>query len=68
MLAAAVDERLVYGKFVGNDGLLVTAPQTREIAGSLTSWLKRRKLTVALSERNVLVAAQLPNHIEIGLV
>ena len=54
MLAAGVDENLVYGKFVGNDGLFVTALQSRKIARSLAAWLTRPKLTVHLSERNEL--------------
>ena len=50
MVAAGVDEKLVYGKFVGNDDLLVTAIQSRKIAESLTAWLKGRNLTADLSE------------------
>jgi hypothetical protein len=57
MLAGGVDDNLVYGKFAGNDGLFVTALQSRKIAGSLTAWLKRRSLTVQLSERNNLANA-----------
>ncbi|MGH9737401.1 MAG: hypothetical protein ACRD4X_02300 [Candidatus Acidiferrales bacterium] len=52
MLAAGVDEDLVYGRFVSNDGLFVTALQSRKIADRLTGWLRGRKLMVSLSERN----------------
>jgi hypothetical protein len=66
MLAASIDEKLVYGKFVGNDGLLVTALQSMQVADRLTAWLRGRKLAVALSERNPLANAG--NEAYFGLV
>lgn len=66
MVVAGVDERLVYGKFSGNNGLFVTALQSRKIAKSLASWLKGRKLTVTLSERNPM--ASVGNEVYFGAI
>ncbi len=52
MLAAGVPENLVYQKFLGNDGCLVTDQQSRTIAEKLRTWLKRRNLVVDFSEEN----------------
>ena len=52
MLAAGVNENLVCKKFVSNDGLLVTSLQSKQIAERLRDWLKGRKLTLDLAERN----------------
>jgi hypothetical protein len=52
MLAAGVKEELIYRKFLGNDGLLVTRLQARTIAGQLDAWLKGRKLQIDIAEEN----------------
>jgi hypothetical protein len=52
MVAAGVKEDLVYRKFVGNDGLAITVLQSKHIAECLTTWLKRRAITVDLCEQN----------------
>jgi len=52
MIAAGVDRKLVYGKFIGNDGLRVTAIESRHIAANLRNWLKGRSLIIDLYERN----------------
>ncbi len=52
MQAAGVKEKLIYKKFVANDGFLVTALEARTIAGLLNNWLKGRKLHVDLAEKN----------------
>lgn len=52
MIAAGVDPKLVYQKFVANDGFRVTASESRLIASSLLNWLTRSRLAVDLSERN----------------
>ena len=52
MVMAGVNETLVYKKFSGNDGFLVTPLQSKRIAESLRTWLKGRNLIVDLSEHN----------------
>jgi hypothetical protein len=52
MIEAGVPERLVYRKFVGNDGQLVTALQSKAIAERLTVWLQGRNLVIDLVERD----------------
>lgn len=50
MVAAGVQEALVYKKFVANDNWLVTPMQSRMIAERLTAWLRGRSLTLDLAE------------------
>ena len=52
MISAGVDEKLVYKKFVSNDGWLVTSRQSREIAEKLRTWLNHKNLLVDLLEQN----------------
>ena len=52
MLAAGVQEALVYKKFVSNDNWLVTARQSKMIAERLTTWLQGRSKTLDLVEAN----------------
>ena len=52
MTCAGVDQRLVYHKFVGNDGFFVTKLQARKVAEKLSAWLRGRNLTVELVEDN----------------
>ena len=66
MLAARVDEDLVYKKFVGNDGRFVTPLQSKTIAESLADWLRGRNLTVTLSERSLLADAG--NEAHLGVI
>ena len=66
MIAAGVDEKLVYGKFVGNDGLLVTTLQSLKIAESMAAWLGGRKLAVVLSEGHA--SAKATNEAYFGII
>jgi len=50
MTAAGVRQDLVYGKFLCNDGLLVTPLQAKSIAEKLTAWLKNRNLVLDCAE------------------
>jgi len=50
MVTAGVEPKLVYHKFVGNDGLKVTNLQAKSIAEQLATWLKHRSLVVDLRE------------------
>ncbi len=52
MLAAGVKESLVYKKFMGNDGWLVTALQAKTIALELRSWIKGRNLILDFAEKS----------------
>lgn len=52
MIAAGVDSKLVYEKFVANDGLRVTASESKLIASSLLNWLSRKHLLLDLAEQN----------------
>ena len=52
MLAAGVEEGLIYKKFLANDGFLVTPLQARTIAERLKAWLRGRKLRLDLAEEN----------------
>jgi hypothetical protein len=52
MLAAGVQEGLIYKKFLANDGFLVTPLQARTIAERLKAWLKGRRLRINLAEEN----------------
>ncbi len=52
MVAAGVAKNLIYKKFVGNDGFLVTELQSRQIAEKLTTWLKGRNLLLDLAEQD----------------
>ena len=52
MVAAGVKETLVYKKFAGNDGHLVTPLQSKQIAERLRTWLKGRNLILELAEHN----------------
>ena len=52
MLAAGVKEKLIYKKFLANDGYLVTPLQARTIAEQLTAWMKGRMLRIDLAEEN----------------
>ena len=52
MVMAGVKETLVYKKFAGNDGHLVTPLQSKQIAERLRTWLKGRNLIIDLAERN----------------
>jgi hypothetical protein len=50
MRAAGVREELVYGKFLYNDGRLVTPLQAKTVAEKLTAWLKGRNLLLDCRE------------------
>ncbi len=52
MLAAGVKESLVYKKFLGNDGWLVTDLQAKTIAVNLRNWMRGRNLVLDFAERN----------------
>jgi hypothetical protein len=52
MLAAGVNEKLIYKKFIANDGFLVTPIQAKTIAQKLNAWLKGRKLVIDVAEQN----------------
>ncbi len=52
MLAAGVKESLVYKKFLGNDGWLVTDLQAKTIAMELRKWIKGRNLVLDFAEEN----------------
>jgi len=52
MIAAGVNEKLVFKKFVSNDDFLVTPHQSALIGEKLKAWLKGRNLVLDLSERN----------------
>lgn len=52
MVAAGVSETLIYTKFLGNDGFLVTELQSRKIAEKLNTWLKGRNLLLDLAEKD----------------
>jgi hypothetical protein len=52
MVAAGVEEGLVYKKFIANDHWLVSARESRIIAERLTTWLQGRNLVLNLAETN----------------
>jgi len=52
MIAAGVNETVVYKKFVSNDGYLVTPLQSSQISDNLIAWLRNRDLTLDLCETN----------------
>jgi hypothetical protein len=52
MLASGVKEKLIYQKFLCNDGWRVTPLQAGTIADKLTAWLKGRNLVIELFESN----------------
>jgi hypothetical protein len=52
MVAAGVQDALVYKKFVSNDNWLVTPRQSKMIAERLATWLRGRNLTLDLAEAN----------------
>ncbi len=52
MQAAGVKEKLIYKKFIANDGFLVTALEARTIGRLLNNWLKGRNLQIDLAEMN----------------
>ena len=65
MVMAGVKENLVYKKFAGNDGHLVTPLQSKQIAESLRTWLKGRNLIVDLAEHNEAAKAANRAYLEI---
>ena len=65
MMMAGVKETLVYKKFAGNDGHLITPLQSKQIAESLRTWLKGRNLIVDLAEHNEAAKAANRAYLEI---
>lgn len=50
MVEAGVYPKIIYKKFVGNDGLLVTPIQAAGISARLDKWLEGKHLTITLPE------------------